>query len=399
MARKLPSWVDGFSAFTEKTGSPNLFRRWTGIFTVAAAMERKVQVITNKGALYPNLYVVLVGPAGSGKTVSTSAAYDLMLKLDEHHLAPTSVTKASMMDVLKESERKIVRPQDNPPVITFHSVTIMSNELGVLIPAYENDFINVLTDLYDNKRYSERRRTNKIEIELNAPQFNILAATTPSYLNNLMPEGAWDQGFISRTMLIYSGKGEPVDLFDETPTDAKLQAALTADLTEIGDMYGKMKFTDEAVEAFRAWMKGKEEPVPEHPKLQHYNSRRQAHLLKLCMIASASQTSSCIVTLDHYAEALDWLVEAESFMPDIFKSMSMGSSNRVMDETWYYAYQRYMKDKKPIPEPLLIEYISQRAPVHEVTRILEVMTKSGIFKTSVVSGAGVCYTPAPRRQG
>lgn len=397
MPRALKSWTAGFETYVAPKGSPPLFGRWTGIFTLAAAMERKCFVDTPKGRLYPNLYTILVGPAGAGKTVAADVSYEMMLHLEDHHIAPTSITKASMMDRLEKAERHIIRPQDTPSVIDFHSLTILSNELGVLIPSYENDFINVLTDLYDGKRYSEARRTTKREFELRAPQFNILAATTPSYLNNLMPEGAWDQGFISRTMLIYSGRGESVDLFEEAALDRSLYAALVADLKLIGESYGRFKFTPEAIEMFRAWMKGHEEPVPDHPKLQHYASRRQAHLLKLCMIASISTRDDFLVTEDCFAEAFDWLCQAEGVMPDIFRSMVVGGIQSVYDQTWHFAFEWWKKkEHKPIPEPILFEFVAARAPSHEVARILENMERMNIFTAQHVAGVGKCYQVKPR---
>lgn len=395
--RKLSSWVDGFLQYTDKTGSPVLFRKWTAIFTIAAALERKVSVVTTKGALYPNIYAILVGPAGAGKTDAASYARDMLRKLGSIHIASTSVSAASLMDELRDATRQVVRPELIPPVTEFNSLAVLSNELGVLIPAYDNDFINRMTDLYDCKIYSERRRTGDRKFEINAPQLNFLAATTPSYLHNLMPEGAWDQGFISRTFLIYAGHGEMPDLFDETPHDLALRETLEHDLGEIFKLFLVMRFTDEAVEAFRAWIKEKLEPKPEHPKLQHYNSRRAAHLIKLCMIASASTSDEGLITLDHYAEAMNWLMEAEAAMEDIFKAVSMGSSSKVLDEIWHYAYNRWIKDKKPIPEALIIEFISQRVPLSDVARMLEVLVKVGILTGKHVQGAGLCYEPKPRK--
>lgn len=397
MARQLSSWIDGFMEYTAPTGSPELWRKWTGIYTIAAALERKVHLLTTKGTLFPNLYTIMVGPAGAGKTVAADIAYGMLQKLEDHYVSPTSVTKASLIDDLLDAERKVIRPRDNPPVYSFNSLAVIANELGVLVPTYENEFINTLTDLYDCKRYSERRRTKDRKFEIAAPQLNFLAATTPSYLNNLMPEGAWDQGFISRTMLIYSGHSEYVDLFENTIPNQKLHAALTADLKVIGDLFGSMKITDDAIDAFRLWAKEKFEPAPDHPKLQHYNSRRQAHLLKLCMITSAATSDSLIITLDNYAEAYDNLIQAEAVMPDIFKSMGMGSSTKVIDEAWHFAYKSWLKDKKPIPEGLMLEFVSQRAPTHEVGRIIELMVKIGILKTVYDKGIGAAYEPRARK--
>jgi hypothetical protein len=292
-------------------GSPKLFTRWAGIFAVAAALERKVWIRNNKGILYPNLYVISVGPPGAGKTLATSVAHDFLVDLEDHHIAPTSVTKASLIDALAGAERKVIRPMETPAITSFNSLIVTSDELGVFLPAYENDFMNVLTNIYDCRIYSETRRTAKINIKMEAPQLNFTAATTPSYLTALLPEGAWDQGFLSRTMLIYSGAEAPRDLFSGAVYDEALEQRLQDDLHEIGNLFGKMTFTEDAKEAINAWHVQGGPPIPDHPKLQHYNTRRTAHLLKLCMVSSAAQSDGLVIDLEHFTEALDWLLEAE----------------------------------------------------------------------------------------
>lgn len=401
--RKCSSWTDAFNKYMEKSGSPELFRKWTGIFTVAAALERKVFVQTSKGVLHPNLYVILVGPPAAGKTIASAFASDIMRETlagsssDEHKIAPTNVSRASMIDALDDAKRRFVTPKMDA-VIEFNSMAIFSNELGTLIPAYENDFIQVLTDLYDGKRFHERKRTRSTDLLIDNPQINLLAATTPSYLQDLLPEGAWDQGFISRTTLIYSGRSDPVDLFDDVENDSQLYRNLVQDLDIIGQMYGRMYFDNDAVEAFRAWIKSGEAPAPTHPKLSSYSSRRAAHLLKLCMISSAATRDDLKVGLENFVEALDWMVQAEHTMGDIFKAMVTGGATRIIDETWHHAYEWWLKkNKQPIPEMHIYEFVTQRAPAGDVVRIIDLMKKNGILTEQLTPG-GTAFVPRARRQ-
>jgi len=391
--RKFASWIDGFLNYTKDIGSPMLFRKWTGIFTIAAALERKVWVRTNKGQLFPNMYVCIIGPAGVGKTVASSISMDLLSQLDDHHIGSTSVTRASLIDDLRDATRSIVRLSENPPTVSFNSLSVISNELGVLIPSYENDFMNILTDLWDCREYSERRRTKDLKFKIQFPQLNLIAATTPSYLNNLIPEGAWDQGFLSRMLLVYSGASEPSDLFTENEKNGKVEKELVADLRHIGGLYGRMQFAEDAAAAITEWHKRNGPPAPDHPKLINYNTRRTAHLLKLCMVACVSTSDELIITLEHYAEALDWLLEMEKFIPDIFKSMSAGGDSNVMRETWYHVYHLWLKERKPIAEHRIINFIQERTPAHNVGRILEVMVRGQIFAESLEQGIGKAYTP------
>lgn len=394
--RRLESWVDAFCQYTSKFPSPLIWRKWAAIATIAGALERKVWIKTFEN-LYPNLYTVLDGPPGKGKTVLVNTVMNLWHELTEHHLAPSSVSRASLMDALREADRKVVRPQDNPPVISFNSLLIAQNELGVLIPAYDNDFMNTLTDIYDGKRYGERKRGAELNYVMEHPQLNLLAGTTPSYMNELMPEGAWDQGFISRVLLIYSGESTLQPIFQDDATDDGPFEVLVHDLKIISKLYGRMLFTKEAAEAITNWHMAKGPPTPDHPKLQHYNTRRTAHVLKLCMIASASVSDKLEVTVEHYQEALNWLLEAEVYMPDVFKSMATGGDARAIEDTWHYAYTIYVKEKAPIMEHRLVGFLQQRVPAHSVMRVLDVMVRANLLE-SKLEKTGRAYVPKGRTQ-
>ena len=108
--RRLPCWIDGFFKYTAGHASPDLFRRWVAIAAVAGALERKVWVQTLGSKLYPNLYTVLVGPPGVGKTTVLSEVSRLWRELTDHYVAPSSVTKASLIDCLEDAKRRILRP-------------------------------------------------------------------------------------------------------------------------------------------------------------------------------------------------------------------------------------------------------------------------------------------------
>lgn len=395
--RKLGNWIHEFQKYMGGRGSPEAFTKWSAIFAVASALERRTWIKTRKGVLYPNLYCILVGPPGAGKTQASSLIYDLIHSIEDLHTAPSSVTKASLIDALEHARRDIIRPGQNPALVTFNALTVISNELGTFIPAYDSEFMNVLTDLYDNKTYSETRRTAKINIKIDYPWLNILAPTTPSYLNQFLPEGAWDQGFLSRCLLVYSGTEAAGELFGEDELySEETEKNLRHDLYQITRMFGKFTFEEDVAEALTAWHKSGGQPAPDHPKLTHYNTRRTAHLLKLCMIASAADNDSLIITLDHYVEAMDWLVLMEEAIPDIFKSMKSGGDGKTIEETYHFLYQIWMKKKEPVSEFRLYHFLQERTPAHNVERIAEVMVKAGLIEKKF-GNDGVGYVPRTKR--
>lgn len=397
MARLVPNFIDGFSEYMLGKGSPNLYVKWSAIFTVGAALERKCWLNNTRGVVYPSQFAILVGPAGVGKSVCTNVVYDLLNSINKSggvlHLAPSSVTKASLIDALNRAERSVIRPMETPAIHSFNSLVVIPNEFGVFLPSWEGDFMSVLTDIWNCKHYSETRRTKDLNIQIPNTQMNLLSATTPAFLLNLLPEGAWETGFMSRTLMIYSGDSIITDIFGDKFHDVVLWEKLVKDIREVYKMFGEFTPTDDMVEAVNAWNRAGQIPRPDHPKLIGYNARRAEHLLKLCMIASAAESDERVITLDHFAEALDWLVELESFMPDIFKSLKVGADARALEECWYYAYQYWMKKNDPVPEHLLYAFLQERVPIHNVERIIISMCQSTLLKKQFTETGGVGYVP------
>ena len=406
MTRQLDSWINSYIQHTNSMGSPEIFCKWTALATVAGVLERKVWLRTARGVMYPNMYTILIGEPGVGKSLQTDLCWELWNGLsdigtDTHWTAVQSLTFASLIDQLHAAERKLIRPQDPIPIVSFNSLLIAVNELSILLPEYAVQMMAKLTDLWDCKVYGEARRGTDTEFSMENPQLNILSATTPAQLFSLLPEGAWDQGFLSRVMLVYSGEMVEYDLWDipESHTNG-LWPELRADLSVIGNLYGEMYFSEDAAVAVNAWQKAKGPPRPNHPKLARYNNRRTHHLLKLCMITCAAHGDDLTITLDHYVEALDSMLELEKSMPDIFKAMTSGGDAQVIQETWHYAYTIYMRTKKPEPirESLLVQFVSERASSHNVMRILDVMIRAGLLKPVEINRAGTCYVPKERKE-
>jgi len=396
VARKIKNWVAGFEELTAFTNSPARLRRWAGIACLAGALEQKVWVHTNGSPLFPNLYTIFVAPPGVGKSAILTSVRRFWSKLADHKIAASSVSKASLIDELADAQRILIHPGRVPPTIEFHSLKVIASELTVFIPEFATEFMSVLTNIYDSEPFAERKRTAKLKIEIPHPQINFLAGTTPSSLVQLLPEGAWDQGFLSRTMLVYDAEVKVQSLFRIQEDDPALNEKLEADIKEIGNLYGELKFTPEAAQFIDAWHMGGKLPVPDHPKLQHYLSRRSAHLLKLSQIACVSDSNNLVIEIEHIQQAMDWLFDLETHIPEIFKAMSSGGDGKVMDEAWHMLFQFKARYKKGAPRSLLIKFISQRVPSHAVERIIDLMEKSDMIRAVAEKGEGMLYTAKER---
>lgn len=349
-------FVDAFMSYTADSLSPPIFRKWTAISGVTAAVERRVCTLTTLGMMYPNMYILLVGSPGVGKNVAIDAMVEIWRSAkyggDPHkryHIAPKRMTRAGLIDALFEADRKLLI---NGELLEFHSLILPSAELGVLISAHDLDFLSVLNDLFDNPTvFGEKLRwvnAGKTK-DIIYPQLSILAGTQPVFLGSVLPEEAWSQGFTARLIMVYSSLIQQIpDLFAKRAPKTKEREALIAHIVELSKMHGLLEWEPSASTFFQRRYHEAFSPIPEHFRLAHYVSRRMAHMLKLSQASSLSRGTDMKITLFDVERALSWILEAEVTMPDIFREMAHKSDSTVLDELFNWAYALYTKERKPI---------------------------------------------------
>lgn len=393
-SRRLLNWIDSFLEYSDILPSPRMFRKWAAVGILAGAMEQKVWTKTSGLILYPNLYMILVGPPGVGKSAVLAQSERMLRSVQDLCIAPSSVTTASLVDSVHDAARKVLYPV----FMQFNSLTVVASELGVFLPQYDPAYMNTLCKMFDGELYEERRRSTKSHIKIDKPQLTIIGGTTPSYLNSFLPDGAWDQGFTARTIFVYNGESVRPSLFGAEPnykTLEKIYIDLLNDLNSIAALTGEVTWTEEAKAAISGFYESGMHPIPDHGKLSHYTPRRIMHLIKLCMIVSVSRSSTLVIEKEDYLTAKQLLLEAEAAMPDIFKSMGTSVDARAMEDAFYFVYQTALKDKKPVAEFRLVSFLKDKVPSHSVMKIVEIMVRSGWLKPTIVNGL-VCYEPGQK---
>lgn len=363
-------------------------------------MERKAWIqVARWPKTYANMYVALIGPPGVGKTDAIREAFEFSQCIPELRMAPSNVSRASLIDSLASATRGILRPTENPPHITFNALFAAADELGVFLSQYESTFMSSLNKLYDGTIYTEEKRSLKAGIKIEHPLLSILCGTTPAWLGGNLPETAWAEGFSSRLILIFSGERIIQDPFLEFEFSDDLRAKLELDLKDIHNLYGQFRWEEAVVEAFRTWYLAGCPPKPEHPRLEHYLPRRHIHFFKLLMVFSAGRSNEMVIRIEDYQAAMDMFLEAEAYMPDVFRSMkAIGSDSNTMDECWQYVYTTFHKEGKGVAEHRIINFLRERVPSYAVAKVLDVMVQAGLLKITDIAGPGgrPLYGPAPK---
>lgn len=373
-ARRNPSWIDAFIAETDNLDAPEIFRKWTAISAIAAILEQKVY-LTTSSPIYPNLYVFLVGHPGTGKTRTINLAKRYISELPEHHIAPTSLTFAALVDCLQRHKRILVL-HPNPP-LEYNSTLIMADELGTFIHKYDKEMADGLSAFYDPIPYGHERRGGDIKIKIKSPQINMLCGSTPSNLMETLPESSWGQGFTSRIIMVFSDERIVGD--DFAKISRELSADLIHDLSLLNSIFGEFAVTADYRNLVNLWRQQGEQPSPDHPRLLHYNARRRVNLYKLSMVSCIDRSSVLLLTRDDFNRAMGWLHEAEALMPDIFKAAGGTSlDGKAMGEIYHFILTT---DRgSGVAENKITRFAAERVPIHSILRVIEVMERSGQIK-------------------
>ena len=150
---------------------------------------------------------------------------------------------------------------------------------------------------------------------------------------------------------------------------------LAHDLAIINECIGQFEVTREYRDAVNNWRQLGEQPVPSHPKLIHYVTRRRTHLYKLSMISAIDRSNALILTRDDFNRAMGWLLEAEATMPEIFKAGATNADASAMEEILHFI--QLHGGEFGVSEQKITRFARDRLPIHSILRVVDIMERSG----------------------
>ena len=196
--RKLTNWYEAYQEYTEDFEPPKIFHKWSAIAGLSSLTGRKVWVQEGNRKLYPNLYVILVGPPGCGKGQSMRELRPF-LQAAGVRISPDKLTAAKMIKAISESQVA------HPTLGLITPYMIWAEELPSFLggDAYESGMISDLTALYDSPdEFRKETKTRGDDLIPNA-YLVVFAATTSQGITDSLPSGTIGQGFTSRLMFVY----------------------------------------------------------------------------------------------------------------------------------------------------------------------------------------------------
>ncbi len=385
----MSDFFSSYLHYTRNNEVPTFFHRWSAIAGLGAMLGRNYSLRFGHQTLQPNIYCMLLGSPGTRKSTAIKIMKNLLVQSGYEHLAADKSTKEKFLldlsgaqydekgklirDVLADNLFGDAEDETNAPP---REMFIAADEFNDFFGNGNIEFISLLGTLWDYEGVYKNRIKNGISVSIPHPTVSILGGNTPTGFALAFPSEILGQGFFSRILLIYGESSGKKIAFPVPPTIDETNEILMQLANIRMNAIGLCSLSAGAekllTKIYNSW-KGIDDV-----RFESYSNRRFTHLLKLCIIHSASRqiqipegsnasNGKNQITEADVVYANTVLVHTERFMPralgEFGKSKHSDVSHKIM--------QVVEKAEKPLSFQEIYKHIDRDVTIVEVQTIIK----------------------------
>lgn len=245
------TWIEHILSLTDEVETPRSYIRWSAMAAISAVIKKNVY-FNRQGfwKVYPNLFVMLVGPSGITKSYATNNIAKALVK----HVGNTKIIDGqnSIEGILQElsAGKTNEKGELDKPAQAF----IVANEFTNLILDNPQAF-SLLTELYDacyNEEWTKRLKSGTITLK--SPAITMIVATNKAHFQDKMHSKDIEGGFLGRFLVINETKLHRFNPLVEDEGIGLDIPVLAERLHEIAKISGRFHFKDKlASQCYKDW--------------------------------------------------------------------------------------------------------------------------------------------------
>lgn len=389
--REFPDWLAAFVEYAKASETPEKFIYWSGLAAIAATMERRCWIDQGRYKLYPNFYIVFVAEAGRiQKSTTINVATELLKKVPGINISPKSCTWEGFVKLLSSMHRA---ENDtlalDVPNTAIAPIVVASSEFSVFFDPKNLGLVSSLIDLWDCPDVFDRFTKMYGMETVEQPCVNIVAGTTPSWIRESFDRWSKEGGFVSRAIFLYENKKRQLVAFPkrkEAPGRDKVKERLIRDLVYITSLKGEFYLEEDAYQWGEEWYVEHNRKLEAMDNVTGFADRKQAHILKLAMLLSASRRDTKIVTLADLQDATAKIDEVEQDFDRVFSIVDDRAELRPYNEIL-----QILKSHGTIEWHRLVARCAGRYMLHEIERAVSAMRQAELVDR-IQSGQRIILT-------
>lgn len=319
--------------------APENYHIWAGISVLASIISRKVWLPIErhdrpgmaKFRIYPNLYLIFLGPPGNGKTTAMDRAKDLVRDLEE---IPFSAERAIKEGIIEDMEQNCQRNfiYNGKPIL-YTPYTVFVTELSHFIGFDQAAMLDFLTTIYDRNIYDYKKRgTHEV---IHGPCLNLLACTTQEWITSYLKADIISGGFSRRVIYVNEHESPKFIPFPETTEAQRIaKEECIKEGKVLLKLKGPMQWTKEAETTYCDWYVNRE--LPKDPNVRGFYKTKHIQILKVAILMACSNHPDDLrLRHEDFIMAGDAIAKLEERLPSVFRSIGRNELNlisqRVLD--------------------------------------------------------------------
>lgn len=347
--------------------SPDNYIDWAWRFIIAASLQRRVSFSADpkdgNKPLFPNMYMVLFGEPGIGKSLVLDSVKDILKyhkrkdvlidtsnKTEQEKLLIASVEKQNL-ELANDATQQLKKGGERiepvlfpyaPDATTYESlVNSMGNsfmrinynytdkegllklgiyghcsmyfcldELGSLFRKHVDLVINYLLGLHACPLDYEYKTKTQGQDRVRRGCLNFIAGTTPDFMEEISKEKLIGKGFTARVFFICATKNRKNVAFmdDLTEEQWKCRTEILEHIKKLACLYGEVKIDNETKEFLKNWWDNiednKHNRPNKSPKLNGYYARKNISVYKIAMAEHFSESTEMFIPLETFKQAI-----------------------------------------------------------------------------------------------
>lgn len=368
--RHFDHWLRAYCEYTRHSEPPLTFHFWTGVWTVAGALRRRVWRDEEYFQWTPNFYIVFVGPAGIvNKSTTINIGKRILEAVDGIYFGPDSGSWQGLGAALEGALQNFEYPPNSKEYTPMCAVSLAASELGTFLRPDDEQYISFLTDVWDGKKGTYIHKLKHVAgANIQNPWLNIIGATTPAWVQRNIKASMIGEGLLSRVIFVYGDKKRNLVALPSqriTTEDRAMRVKLIEDLQHIATLCGEFDY-EAKVKVPSGWMdtwylkhfNGARARSMTSDRYDAYLARKQTHMVKLAMVLSVAKRDDLIIYQTDLEEAEAILTESEGAMIRVFEAIGGTDQSRQVAEvlafirgyTWITAEELYRACWNTIPK-------------------------------------------------
>jgi hypothetical protein len=359
------SLLDCWRLYCKDFQSPCTFIDMSFYSLISSALQRRVWLGSTERPIFPNQYIVLCGPAALGKglvlrpigeilkhhkkqlfqhkggDMSDAARKELEEKLEslkrdisdamkkkgpleDPLLLPVAADATTYEAIVQENAKSIgtIKLDHEHPfapgrIYTHNSLTFHLEEMSSLFKKHQEDVVKYLTAAWDCGEYRYKTKHMGEDI-VKKSCLNMLAGTTPVFMQECFSTKLMEDGFTSRIIFVFETKPRFIKFalpeFSQEQLEGKER--IKTRVLQLSKLFGQAKLSPDCLQYLTNYYEKIEATnrPNKSPLLESYYGRKNLHLQKMAMSMHFAESDSMEIPIEVGVKVIELLASLEKSM-------------------------------------------------------------------------------------